>query len=188
MLTTIEIYACMCVTILYFLLPAYVSNGSALGFGGGVPIDFGKSTKKGVRLIGDGCTWRGLIAGTIMGMIVGLLQGLAGPYFMSTVGDFIFTPIVTSVPQGILVGFLLGLGALVGDAIGSFLKRRIGIGRGKPAPILDQLDFLIVALILGSLVVPISLKFFIIAALLTIIIHFLANAGAYLLGIKDVWY
>lgn len=188
MLSTIEIIACMCVTILYFLLPAYLSNGSALGFGGGVPIDFGKTTKKGVRLIGDGCTWRGLIAGTIIGMIVGALQGLTGPYFIATVGDYIFTPIGTSVPQGILIGFLLGFGALVGDAIGSFLKRRIGIGRGKPAPVLDQLDFLIVSLIFSSFVIPISLKFVIIAALLTLVIHFLANAGAYLLGLKDVWY
>ncbi|MCQ2972275.1 MAG: CDP-2,3-bis-(O-geranylgeranyl)-sn-glycerol synthase [archaeon] len=188
MLTTIQIYACMCVTILYFLLPAYLSNSSGLAFGGGLPMDFGKSTKKGVRLIGDGCTWRGLIAGTIVGIIVGALQGLAGPYFITNFGDYIFTPIITSVPQGIIVGFLLGFGALIGDAIGSFLKRRIGIGRGKPAPVLDQLDFLIVALIFASFVIPITLEFVIIAALLTLIIHFLANAGAYLLGIKDVWY
>ena len=44
-----------------------------------------------------------------------------------------------------LIGFLLGFGALLGDALGSFIKRRMGIGRGKPAPILDQIDFLIVA-------------------------------------------
>ena len=61
---------------------------------------------------------------------------------------YITTPIITNIPEGILIGFLLGFGALLGDALGSFLKRRLGIGRGKPAPILDQLDFIIVALIL----------------------------------------
>ena len=82
----------------------------------------------------------------------------------------------------------MGFGALVGDALGSFLKRRLGIGRGKPAPILDQIDFLVVALLFVSLVVNINLEFIIISFVLTLIIHLIANTGAYLLGIKDVWY
>ena len=95
---------------------------------------------------------------------------------------------ITSVSNGIVIGFLLGFGALLGDAIGSFLKRRLGIGRGKPAPLLDQLDFLIVAIILVSLVVEVNLLFVGIAIILTLIIHLIANGGAYLLGLKDVWY
>ena len=98
------------------------------------------------------------------------------------------TPIITSIPEGILIGFLLGFGALLGDAIGSFLKRRLGIGRGKPAPILDQLDFLIVALILVSFVVKLNWLFVVIAIVMTLVIHLIANTGAYLLGMKDVWY
>ncbi len=86
------------------------------------------------------------------------------------------------------IGFLLAFGALVGDALGSFIKIRIGIGRGKAAPLLDQLDFLVVALLFVSLVVKIDLGFVIIAMVLTVIIHLIANTGAYLLGIKDVWY
>jgi CDP-2,3-bis-(O-geranylgeranyl)-sn-glycerol synthase len=87
-----------------------------------------------------------------------------------------------------MVGFLLGFGALLGDAIGSFLKRRLGIGRGKPAPILDQLDFIIVALILVSLVVELNWICAVLAIVLTLIIHLLTNSIAYLLGMKDVWY
>jgi len=92
------------------------------------------------------------------------------------------------VNSGILIGFLLGFGALLGDALGSFLKRRLGIGRGKPAPILDQLDFLIVALILVSFVVELNVFFVVIAIVLTLVMHLIANGGAYLLGLKDVWY
>ncbi|MBR1611857.1 MAG: CDP-archaeol synthase, partial [Methanobrevibacter sp.] len=69
-----------------------------------------------------------------------------------------------------------------------FLKRRLGIGRGKPAPILDQLDFLIVALILVAFVVELNWLFVIIAIALTLIIHLIANSCAYLLGLKEVWY
>ena len=103
-------------------------------------------------------------------------------------GSYIMTPIITSVSSGILIGFLLGFGALLGDAIGSFLKRRLGIGRGKPAPILDQLDFIIVALILVSFAVKLDLLVIVIALVLTLVIHLATNTFAYLLGLKDVWY
>lgn len=184
----IQMILIACVTTLYFILPAYFSNGAGLVFGGGMPVDFGKSDSKGNRWIGDGVTWRGLIGGTVIGIITGAVQGYFGPQIIAEFGDYIITPIVTSIPQGILIGFLLGFGALLGDAIGSFLKRRIGIGRGKPAPILDQLDFLIVALILVSFVVKLNWQFVIIAIVLTLAIHLIANTGAYLLGMKDVWY
>ena len=177
-----------CLTTLYFILPAYFSNGSGLVFGGGLPVDFGKSDKNGVRWIGDGVTWRGLIGGTIVGTITGIIQGFLGPAIIKEFGQFIATPIITNVPEGAVIGFLLGFGALLGDAIGSFIKRRLGIGRGNPAPFLDQLDFIIVALILVSLVVELSLTVIATAIILTLVFHLLTNTCAYLLGIKDVWY
>lgn len=184
----IQMILVTCVLTLYFILPAYFSNGAGLVFGGGMPVDFGKSDKNGVRWIGDGVTWKGLIGGTLIGIITGIIQGWVAPYILSNFGQFITTPIITNVSEGILIGFLLGFGALLGDALGSFLKRRIGIGRGQPAPILDQLDFLIVALILVSFVVKLDWLFIILAIVLTLIIHLLANTIAYLLGLKDVWY
>ena len=184
----IQMILIVCIATLYFILPAYFSNGAGLVFGGGLPVDFGKSDSKGVRWIGDGVTWRGLIGGTIIGIITGIIQGFIAPYIIPIFGQSIGIPIITNVFQGILIGFLLGFGALLGDALGSFLKRRVGIGRGKPAPILDQLDFLIVALILVSFVVELNWLFIILAIVLTLIIHLLANTGAYLLGLKDVWY
>lgn len=187
-MTEIHMFLITCLLTLYFILPAYFSNGSGLLFGGGLPVDFGKSDKNGVRWIGDGVTWKGLIAGTLIGTITGALQGYIGPILIQTFGNLITIPIATDVTSGITIGFLLGFGALLGDALGSFIKRRLGIGRGKPAPILDQLDFIIVALILVSLVVNLSLTVIIMALALTLIIHLLTNTCAYLLGLKDVWY
>lgn len=177
-----------CVATLYFILPAYFSNGAGLVFGGGLPVDFGKSDKNGARWIGDGVTWRGVLGGTIIGIITGAVQGYVAPLIISQFGENTIAPMITSVPEGMLIGFLLGFGALLGDALGSFLKRRLGIGRGKPAPILDQLDFIIVALILVSLVVKMSWIFVATAIILTLAFHLLTNTCAYLLGIKDVWY
>ena len=175
-------------TSLYFVLPAYFSNGAALAFGGGTPVDFGKCDKNNVRWIGDGVTWRGLIVGTLIGTLTGTVQGYFGPDIIQTIGSYIITPIITDITSGVLIGFLLGFGALVGDAVGSFLKRRLGIDRGKPAPLLDQLDFLIMALIFVSIVISLNWILIVVTIVFTLIIHSLANFIAYLLGIKDVWY
>ena len=174
-------------TTLYFILPAYFANGGALVFGGGTPIDFEKSDSNGVRWVGDGVTWRGMVVGTIIGIITGAVQGYIAPMILPYIGSTL-APVVTSTSNGALIGFLLGFGALLGDAIGSFLKRRLGIGRGEPAPILDQLDFIIVALILVSPVIELNWIFIVLALLLTLFIHLLTNTCAYLLGLKDVWY
>ncbi len=185
---TLQIILIAFLTTLYFILPAYFSNGGALAFGGGAPVDFGKSDSKGARWIGDGVTWRGLLAGTLIGIITGAVQGYIAPIIIPLIGPNLITPIITDVNSGIFIGFLLGFGAMLGDALGSFIKRRLGIGRGKPAPILDQLDFIIVAIILVAPFVEVNLIFIVIAIALTLIIHLIANTIAYLLGLKDVWY
>ena len=97
-------------------------------------------------------------------------------------------PVYGSIIGGLTLGFLMAFGALLGDLVGSFIKRRMGLQSGEPAPIMDQLDFVAGALILSLLVVKISWEFFIIIAVLTLILHLGSNMIAYLLGIKDVWY
>ena len=184
----INIILLACLTSLYFILPAYFSNGGALAFGGGKAVDLNRKDKKGNRWIGDGVTWRGAIAGTIIGVLTGAVQGYFNPDIIAAIGPYIITPIIHDINSGILIGFLLGFGAILGDALGSFIKRRLGIGRGKRAPLLDQLDFLIVALLLVSFVIQLNWLFIVISIFLTLIIHTLANIIAYLLGIKDVWY
>lgn len=157
---------------IYFMLPAYLSNVSALTFGGGTPLDLGRSLKDGRRILGDGVTWRGTIIGPIVGTTIGTLQGIVA-------GDIIF---------GATLGLSLGGGAIVGDACGSFIKRRIKIERGRPAPIMDQLDFVVGALLFASLVVNISFNMIILIIIITVFLHLGANTIAYLLGMKDVWY
>jgi CDP-2,3-bis-(O-geranylgeranyl)-sn-glycerol synthase len=157
---------------IYFMLPAYLSNVSALTFGGGTPLDLGRSLKDGRRILGDGVTWRGTIIGPIVGTTIGTLQGIVA-------GDIIF---------GATLGLSLGGGAIIGDACGSFIKRRIKIERGRPAPIMDQLDFVVGALLFASLVVNISFNMIILIIIITVFLHLGANTIAYLLGMKDVWY
>jgi len=162
----------VCLNVIYFILPAYIANLSALAFGGSTPIDMKKNFIDGRQMIGNGVTWKGLIFGTIAGTLVGITQGVIS-------GDIFY---------GLILGFLLAFGGLLGDAAGSFIKRRLNIDRGRPAPILDQLDFIAGALILASFFVKISLTTIVIAVIITLILHLLTNMIAYVLGLKDVWY
>ena len=177
---------------IYLMIPAYFANGSALVFGGGTPIDFGKNAWDGRRFTGDGCTWRGLIGGGLLGMIVGGLLGLLADYgILSTLFNISSSQITFlsgNVLRGLLIGFLLGFGALIGDIIGSFIKRRLNFERGKPVPLLDQLDFVIVSLLIVSIVIKLSWEVILIILILSIFFHLGANIFAYAIKLKDVWY
>lgn len=177
---------------IYLMIPAYLANGSALVFGGGTPMDFGHYCWDNRRLIGDGVTWRGTIGGGLFGMVVGGILGLLATYGIGTyffeISSSQITLISGFIPQGLLIGFLLGFGALFGDAIGSFLKRRLNFERGKPVPLLDQLDFVVVALLFVSIVVHLTFWMIIIILFVSIFLHLGANIFAYLINLKDVWY
>ena len=131
----------------WFLLPAYVANPMAVVFGGGAPVDLGRTMRDGRRVLGDGKTWRGFAGGVASGFALGgilaLLGTLAGPRL--SFGEW---PGVL----GILV--LLPVGALLGDLLGAFVKRRLGLARGAKAPGLDQYDFLIGVFLVLILLVP----------------------------------
>ena len=178
---------------IYFMLPAYLANVSALAFGGGTPVDLKRNFTDGRRLLGDGVTWRGTIIGIFIGTMVAIIQGLIFGYY----GDvFSILPgwvtIEGLIPAGaaewLFLGLALSVGALLGDAAGSFIKRRIKLERGRPAPVLDQLDFVVGALLLASLVVSIPLNLVVLIIIISMVLHLAANSIAYFLGMKDVWY
>ena len=157
---------------LYYIFPAYCANGAPVIFGGGKPIDFGKSFLDGKPLFGSHKTIRGFILGLAIGTFVGWAQEALAP----NVG----------LPRGnALLGFVLSLGAMIGDLLGSFLKRRLNLKPGAPLPISDQIDFVLVALLFGVLIEPPSLVAALIIIILTGPIHLLVNIVAYLLRLKE---
>ncbi len=172
------------VEALYLILPAYAANGLVPAFvklrGRSHPIDANKNFVDGRPLFGTGKTWEGLIFGTLIGGIIGLAEQLAYPYL-----PWGISPIALNiVPMSFLLGFILGLGAMLGDLIGAFFKRRVGLKRGQPAPILDQEDFLIFAVVFASFVVPIKIGWFILLLIITPLIHWLACFIGWLIKVK----
>ncbi len=160
------------------IFPAYVANASAVVIGGGKPIDFGK-TWGGKPIFGKGKTWRGLIGGCLCGIATGCLIN----YFTSYFGNGI---------EAFTVIFALSFGALAGDLIKSFIKRRIGKKRGEKWIIADQIDFLLGAFLFTYILnknwflTNFKLHIIIFLLIITPAIHLATNIIAYLLKLKKV--
>ena len=131
----------------WIILPAYIANASAKIFGGGTPIDFNKKYKDGKRILGNGKTWRGLVIGTLIGMIGGFSLSIGAFYINNSEYSFIGITDFFGFPYMIPILFSICFGALSGDIVESFLKRRRGIARGKDWIPFDQLDFILGVLI-----------------------------------------
>lgn len=170
-------------TAVWAMLPAYVPNNVAVVAGGGPPVDGGR-TWRGARLLGDGKTWRGLAAGTLVGLVLAVVLTGVAP----TVGEALGLPL-PGFPLAAAVA--LPAGAMLGDLAGSFVKRRAGRDRGAAVPVLDQLDFAAGAVGLVFLAAPgwtvATFTGPVLAAVvvLTPALHLLTNGVGYALGLKQ---
>ncbi len=166
----------------WIIIPAYAANGLAplAKFTARHPLDGGKKLSDGRPVFGNGKTWEGSILGILIGTLIGSFMGFA--YFFLP-WDLSPIPLQTA-KMGIVLGLMLSAGAIVGDLCGSFIKRRIGLERGRPFPVLDQLDFILGAFIFASFVTPIKINWIILIAIATPLLHLSANYMAYLLGVK----
>jgi len=136
----------------WIVIPIYIANASAVIVGGGTPIDFGRTWKDGRRILGDGKTWRGLFSGAFLGMTAGFGLAVAASYIQSSEYRYLNLTHFEGFPLMILILFSLCFGALLGDIIESFFKRRIGKDRGQDWIPFDQIDFLLGALLFSFLV------------------------------------
>ncbi len=151
-------------------LPALVANGSATLISKGHPIDFGRRFIDGRRILGDGKTVEGFTVGLLYSTSIALTEAVAA-----------------SDSRIAVYGVAAGVGALLGDMLGSFIKRRMGLERGAKAPLLDQLDFLLgayAATILAGYTPP--AVYAVVFAGVVYGLHRATNMAAYKLGIKTV--
>jgi CDP-2,3-bis-(O-geranylgeranyl)-sn-glycerol synthase len=155
------------VSALYIIVPAYCTNGAPVIFGGGRPLDFGKSLPDGNRVLGDNKTFRGILSGLVVGIIVGVF------------GQYLFSKNL------FLIALSASAGALLGDLAGAFLKRRVRIKPGDPLPVIDQLDFVLGAILVVSSFYTLSLGSVAVLVFVTPPLHFLTNVAAYHLGLKQ---
>jgi len=163
----------------WFILPAYAANAFPVVFGGGLAIDRGKKLWDGKPVFGSHKTVRGFVAGFIAGVLISVVQAGVLPYIS-------FPEFLLPFQFNALIGSMIALGALFGDLVHSFIKRRMGLVEGSPLPVADQIDFVVGAVLFSLLVsaFPPPLLTVILVLVITLPIHLLTNIIAYVLGLK----
>lgn len=132
----------------WLMIPALIPNSAAVLFGGGKPMDLGRSWR-GKRILGDGKTWRGFFGGALAGTAFGVVE-IVVAHVAGAEGTWGFG----AWPWSLCAVLSLAFGSMLGDSIGSFIKRRLEIGRGAKAPGLDQYNFVVGAFALVLLFRP----------------------------------
>jgi len=162
---------------LFFIFPAYVANAIPVILGGGRAIDGGRKMRDGKPIFGSHKTVRGFVAGILAGTLVGAAQNAV---LLSGALQDVKFPFQFS----IWLGFMISFGALIGDLVHSFVKRRIGIAEGAPLPVADQLDFVLGAVLFSLFVSPPPLLTIFIIFVITVPVHLLTNLLAHVIGVK----
>lgn len=156
--------------LVYVMLPAYVANMAA-------PLaKFWPGWNRPIsrQWLGDHKTTVGFLLGVAAGVLTSSLQS----HISWSPGSF-------EPSSRIAVGCVQGIGAMSGDAVKSFFKRRVGIAPGRPWVPADQLDFILGAMLLGwpwlqmrPLEVALILAF-------TVVAHIVVNHIAFRMGVRD---
>lgn len=150
-----------------FIFPAYCANAVPVLAGGGLAIDFGKSMWDGRPIFGKNKTFRGFFAGLIVGTVAGVAESLIFNY-------------------PVAFGLMLSLGALFGDLVGAFVKRRLDVPPGGLLPVVDQVDFILGAILFSlPLSMVLSWESVVTVLIITPPIHLLTNFVAYKLRLKS---
>ncbi len=140
-----------------------------------------------LRLFGRNKTWRGFV--------VIVLFSILGVYVLSLVptGAYVIDEVEfhnLTYPLWIL-GALLGLFCALFELPNSYMKRRIGIPEGKPAPrfplvfsLIDQSDSVVGCLLVYALFFDVSWSILLALFVLGTFIHLATNIGLWTLGLR----
>ena len=177
-----EPFAVFLLKCFYLMLPAYFANMAPVIFKKirlfDFPLDFNKKIKN-KPILGKHKTFRGLIFGVAFAVGIAYLQFLLyGIEFFRSISFLDYN-------SWLLLGFLIGFGALIGDSAKSFFKRRLGIKPGARFIPFDQIDFVFGALLFVSPFFAVSLEIFFASLILSFILHIIINHIAFYTGIRQ---
>jgi CDP-2,3-bis-(O-geranylgeranyl)-sn-glycerol synthase len=170
-------------------LPAYIANMAPVVATKvnifprlNVPID--GSNKDTMRpLFGVNKTYRGFVTGILAGVGVAFLQLLV----RRNGAGRLFTEFPYTYENFLLWGLVLGAGALIGDLVKSYFKRRLNIPSGHRWLPWDQLDMVLGGLLFGSLMYRFSWQQVVVLLVVSPLLILIVNLVSYWLKIKKEW-
>jgi CDP-2,3-bis-(O-geranylgeranyl)-sn-glycerol synthase len=174
---------------LWFFLPAAIANVAPIiaAHTPGLrrfdaPVDGGR-TFRGRALLGTHKTWRGFIAGMALATVTLWLQQLAVAHSAS-IRELTEQIDYQALPL-LLMGPLLGFGALAGDAIKSFFKRQRGVEPGHSWFPFDQIDYIIGGTVAALPFAVLTAWQYVWVVVIWIIIHLASSYVGYRMGWKE---
>ena len=176
---TLVVFALKC---FYFMLPAYFANmapviARKINFLA-YPVDFGL-TIGNKPVLGKNKTFRGLFFGVIFAVTISYLQfNLHNSQVFGNISFYNYQ-------NWVIFGFLMGFGALVGDLVKSFFKRRFDIKPGDKFVPFDQIDFVIGSLAFVTPIFILSPRVLITILLLSFVLDIIVNHIAFFLKVRN---
>jgi CDP-2,3-bis-(O-geranylgeranyl)-sn-glycerol synthase len=177
---------------IYFFIPAFIANATpplANTFNIlnnlNKPIDGGFEIR-GVPILGNHKTWRGLICEIIVcTLLTQLLIFISDYYNLAIYNNIGFN---VHLMNTWIFGILLSIGIVFGDIFFAFVKRRLRLRPGTAFIPFDQTNYVIGAFIFLQPFLSLSLEFWLTLFLLTLLVHILCNRIGYNLGLhKAKW-
>lgn len=170
---------------LWFFLPAGIANmvpvfTAKLLPNWTMPLDFGLLFR-GKRIFGSHKTIRGVVIGVLFGIFVSCLQFVL---FQNQSWIKSFVPFDYMKGNPFVFGLLLSLGALLGDAVKSFFKRRVGVASGKMWFPFDQLDYIFGGILSSLIWIRLDGRIYILIFIMYFLLHILSTTMGYLLHLK----
>lgn len=160
---------------LYFFLPAYMANMA--------PSLLRKWSfaKKPIheKIFGSHKTWRGIVVATLAG---GITFGIQKYYYLQGFTDL---AVIDYGDFSLLLGFIMGFGAIIGDLVKSYYKRKEGIPPGDCWLPWDQLDFVLGGLIFTCFFYVPPAEIAALIFILSPLLHLIVNYIGYLMGVNE---
>lgn len=126
------------------------------------PLDGGLTLRDGRRLLGASKTWRGVVVAILAGSLCAAPLGLPWQ-----------------------AGLLVGICAMLGDALSSFVKRRLGMPSGAMAPGLDHIPESLLPLLACRPLLALSWTEVALMTMGFMIANLLLSRIAYRLGVRE---
>ena len=173
---------------LWIFLPAGLSNATPVFVSKlpllknwNYPMDFHLNFQ-GVRVFGDNKTIRGFICGILAAILTSWLlqQWYLGDPAIRELLKFDFGSL-----NPLVFGLLSGSGALFGDAIKSFFKRRTSIKPGESWFPFDQIDYIIGGIVFLLPYVRLSAVVYLLILVLYFLLHIISTVTGYYLKLKS---
>ncbi len=174
--------------VLWFFLPAFAGNIAPVLAAHyhwlprlNLPLDGGAYLGSN-RLLGQNKTIRGVVVGLLAGALVGGFQFIIVALIPAEV---VVINAYHNLIGAVSLGMLISCGALLGDAIKSFYKRRLHIPAGISWKPWDQIDIVIGVLLVTFPFFPFSLSQFFLSLIVIGLGMFIISYFGFRLGIKE---